>query len=286
MLQSKCHYQRAMFTRFFMGGVFVLSLLTITGIAQDAATATKRPLVRRLTNQTLEVMRKEREKTERLNNLKPAHLPTEKQMEESRARDEQFLRDASVIEASQQKDAESYWRARSNALRTEISTLDAQINYLRTRIVEISTPVTTPYAVTTAVIPSYYGRHSYYPRAGFPAIYGQPTLNQNAPLTNEGLVAPSQLSGRVAVGRGAIQGEVAVNTATMGQIVNTSNIFPGVYGSPSIVYTAPANDYSYERDTLVVRFNELQTQRAGLMARWRALEDEARVAGAQPGWLR
>lgn len=178
MLQARGYIGRAMFTRFFMCGVFVLLLWTITAIAQEATTTTTtRPPVRRLTNQDLEVMKTAREKKERVSNLKPVHLPTEKQLEESKARDEQFLRDASVIEASQQRDAESYWRARSNALRTEISTLDAQINYLRTRIVEISTPVTTPYAVTTAaVVPYYYGRRRYYPRAEFPASTDNPQL--------------------------------------------------------------------------------------------------------------
>lgn len=83
-----------------------------------------------------------------------------------------------------------------------------------------------------------------------------------------------------------MQGEMAANPAVSGQIISRSNIFPGIYAAPLVVYTAPASDYSYERDVLVLRYNELQTQRAGMMARWRALEDEARVAGAQPGWLR
>jgi hypothetical protein len=37
---------------------------------------------------------------------------------------------------------------------------------------------------------------------------------------------------------------------------------------------------------LITRFNELAAARAALLARWRELEDEARRAGAQPGWLR
>jgi len=45
-------------------------------------------------------------------------------------------------------------------------------------------------------------------------------------------------------------------------------------------------DVSYERSTLRMRLNELVGQRAGLQARWRILEDEARRAGAYPGWLR
>ncbi|HLO00916.1 MAG TPA: hypothetical protein VK208_20830, partial [Pyrinomonadaceae bacterium] len=45
-------------------------------------------------------------------------------------------------------------------------------------------------------------------------------------------------------------------------------------------------DFSYDRNFLITRFNELAATRAGLSARWRELEDEARRAGAPPGWLR
>ena len=41
-----------------------------------------------------------------------------------------------------------------------------------------------------------------------------------------------------------------------------------------------------ERSALVTRFNELGAARAGLNARWRELEEEARRAGAPPGRLR
>jgi hypothetical protein len=41
-----------------------------------------------------------------------------------------------------------------------------------------------------------------------------------------------------------------------------------------------------ERSQLITQFNELGAARAGLSARWRELEDEARRAGAPPGWLR
>lgn len=50
--------------------------------------------------------------------------------------------------------------------------------------------------------------------------------------------------------------------------------------------TYPYSFNSYERSALVLRLRELEATRAGLLARWRLLEDEARRAGAQPGWLR
>ncbi|HEX6648036.1 MAG TPA: hypothetical protein VF075_00805, partial [Pyrinomonadaceae bacterium] len=45
-------------------------------------------------------------------------------------------------------------------------------------------------------------------------------------------------------------------------------------------------DYSYERSELSNQLNDLEMQRTGLSARWRELEEEARRAGAYPGWLR
>jgi hypothetical protein len=48
----------------------------------------------------------------------------------------------------------------------------------------------------------------------------------------------------------------------------------------------PFQDFSYERQELILQLNDLLSQRAGLQARWRALEEETRRAGAYPGWLR
>jgi len=60
-------------------------------------------------------------------------------------------------------------------------------------------------------------------------------------------------------------------------------VFPNVtvLGSPLQGY-----DFTNERSELITRFNELAAARAGLSARWRELEEEARRAGVAPGWLR
>ena len=58
-------------------------------------------------------------------------------------------------------------------------------------------------------------------------------------------------------------------------------VFPLSYNGAPYSY-----DYSYEQSVLVTRLHELEAQRAGLQARWRLLEDEARRAGVPPGWLR
>ncbi|HJX91038.1 MAG TPA: hypothetical protein VJ372_11110 [Pyrinomonadaceae bacterium] len=40
------------------------------------------------------------------------------------------------------------------------------------------------------------------------------------------------------------------------------------------------------KQELLSELDQLLAQRAGLQARWRDLEDEARRSGAYPGWLR
>jgi hypothetical protein len=45
-------------------------------------------------------------------------------------------------------------------------------------------------------------------------------------------------------------------------------------------------DFAGERAGLIYRLHELETARSAFQARWRALEEEARRAGAAPGWLR
>jgi hypothetical protein len=46
------------------------------------------------------------------------------------------------------------------------------------------------------------------------------------------------------------------------------------------------NDHSLERAQLTNQLNDLMMQRAALGVRWKELEEEARRAGAYPGWLR
>ena len=60
----------------------------------------------------------------------------------------------------------------------------------------------------------------------------------------------------------------------------------GIVPNVTVFGSSPAYDYSYERSELITRFNDLAAARAGLNARWRELEEEARRAGVPPGWLR
>lgn len=55
---------------------------------------------------------------------------------------------------------------------------------------------------------------------------------------------------------------------------------------PFVVWPNETRDYTVERETLTNQLNDLLMQRAALDVRWKELEEEARRAGAYPGWLR
>ncbi|MDQ6651652.1 MAG: hypothetical protein M3Y84_02800 [Acidobacteriota bacterium] len=103
---------------------------------------------------------------------------------------------------------------------------------------------------------------------------GFTTLDSNGPFISYG---SRQLPGR-GYGRGG-RGRGVFDPWTFPQ-ARPIVLFPseGGYGS--------SYELTYERSALITRFNELAARRAGLTARWRELEEEARRAGASPGWLR
>jgi hypothetical protein len=183
---------------------------------------------------------------------------------------------------SVERKSESYWRERASALRTEIAATDAEINYLRVRLEDLPAPLASGFT-TTSVNPFYtpgvsWGNTDYGNR--FPRARGQrPPLVYSAPQ------AGPDLSARVGIGNG--------NTG-WGRWRNNRDFryprSPGYgYPYPTVSSVDPFGsgyDYSYERSALITRFNELSATRAGLNARWRELEEEARRAGASPGWLR
>jgi hypothetical protein len=59
--------------------------------------------------------------------------------------------------------------------------------------------------------------------------------------------------------------------------------YPFTVGVPLII---PNPNYSSERSILISRLHELEIEREGLLKSWELLEEEARRAGALPGWLR
>lgn len=200
-----------------------------------------------------------------------------------------------------EKQLEEYWRGRANDLRTEMVALDAEIRYIRTRLEEVSYPGWGgSFATATSIIPfisfGNVGRGSF-GNVGrgrhFPGHGGQRPGVFVAPRG----IGP-QLSGRVGFGGGATRGRVFINPVGRSPFGHRSHVggFGGTHRSlgvgigivpnVTVVGASAAYDYSYERSELITRFNDLAAARAGLNARWRELEEEARRAGVAPGWLR
>lgn len=259
------------------------------GIATRSATTARRTI----TNRDLEssALRRRNSELAYESRRKQLGLPS---VEESRKQAAalsdlitQELQQARAAEA----DSESYWRARASALRTEIAAVDAELRYVRLQLDE--SPFSSTYGSFTTVISAVpfgsfgsfgsfggFGGFGGFGRRGpFPSVSHRPRI----------FVAPrggTQLSGRVGFG----------GTVTREQVFHNPLAFPHSrrFDAPLL---APPNltvfgsslqpyDISYERSALITRFNELAATRAGLNARWRELEDEARRAGAPPGWLR
>jgi hypothetical protein len=207
---------------------------------------------------------------------------------ESRRRAEiESVQIRSELEATRslERESEGYWRTRAAALRTEIAALDAELDYVRVRLEDSPFPLSSGFTSISAlpfIAPgTLFGNAGFgrsFPRVGSaypPPVYGAPQFGP-------------RLGARVGFGDGATRGQVLLNNGGFRHSRSLGIGFPfpalssvGVFGTPIQPY-----DYSYERSALITHFNELATARAGVNARWRALEDEARRAGVPPGWLR
>lgn len=237
--------------------------------------------MRTITNRELEAsMRRRREsETAYETRRKQLGLPSVEESRKQAAAESELIARQLEEKRLTEEETESYWRARASALRTEIASLDAELLYIRTRLEEV--PFSTwggSYSSFTTSIPfisfgSFGGRHSFGRPMARPNVYAAPG---------------SQLMGRVRFGGGATRGQVLVNPGSFhpARPIGIGPIVPVLPYVPVFGSGFPSYDYSYERSALITRFNELAAARAGLNARWRELEDEARRAGAPPGWLR
>jgi hypothetical protein len=160
---------------------------------------------------------------------------------------------------AEEKDVEQYWRGRASSLRTEIVTTDAQIEYVRNRLNEIPE---TPFLL---------GSPSYGPFGGIgPSVYPY------------GGIYP-QGNGRITLGRPGYPGRNPYGRRQNRTYGGYGSIYP--YGA-GVNWPYQNYDYSYERSELRSQLDQLNRQRITLQVRWRELEEEARRAGAYPGWLR
>jgi hypothetical protein len=223
---------------------------------------------RSITNRDLDGYRRTRIESELAydKRRKDLGLPSVEQQRKEFAALEQRTYDQLMSMRSNDESAEHYWRSRASALRTEEATTVAQINYVRQRLDEIASA------------------------RSFNAL---PTLNSfgNGPFLNFPLqngLGPSLLNT-------GLQAVVGLNTnnrrygnypGRYNRFRRNRGLFNDLFGGNVWASPYQTYDYSYERAELANQLDELQMRNASLRVRWRELEDEARRAGAYPGWLR
>jgi hypothetical protein len=207
-------------------------------------------------------------------------------VEESRQRavvDDVAMRERFEQDQLDQKDSEKYWRGQALALRGDIAASDAEIDTVRQQLDSLPAPNSFSSVFGTGVSP-------FFPLSPFGNTVINPLLQ--APIGRRGVyVSPNR--GTHVRGR--------VGPVTFGSPYGNRYGYRQRYArSPFSVYSpySPYPQYgnfgygydsydpSYERAELASRLNDLVARRAALQARWRLLEDEARRAGAMPGWLR
>jgi hypothetical protein len=249
--------------------------------ATSAATTRARSPRRELTKQDIEAARRARElsnqeyERRRLELGLPSLEETRRRTEEETKRLGEAARQSRMEEAQ----AETYWRVRANQLRTELAAIDAQLNYVRTSLAQIpETPGLGAYGFITGIAPGYPGRH---PVTRFPDVTGNPGFMRG---NNTG----ARVTGSLIFG-GVNSGFIRLNAGPGFRGYGRRNIYvPGIITPVVTPFGFPYsnNDYAGERASLIQRLHELEAARTAFQARWRALEEEARRAGAQPGWLR
>jgi len=231
---------------------------------------------RSITNRDLESYRRARIQSELAyeKRRKELGLPSVAEHRRKNAAIEERTREELSSMRAQEQNAEQYWRSRASELRTEITSNQAQIDFVRQRLDEL--PATLSFGGFSTPLPF-----------GASPVIGFPFQN---PLTPNVLGRSINTTPRIG------------STALLQRIFRNGQYFPGLNnrgryqggrgrfspfsGGNVLALPFQSFDYSEERTELVNQLNELEMQRAGFQARWRELEEEARRAGAYPGWLR
>ena len=217
---------------------------------------------RSITNRDLEVYRRARIQSELAyeKRRKELGLPSVEEHRRKNATITERTREELLSFRAEEQNAEDYWRGRARELRTETASNQAQIDFVRQRLDEIPSN-------------NSFGGYSTF---GSP-IFGSPFQNFLTPS-----VVTSTRIGNNAVIQTGQRFFPGVNQ--FGRYHRRGRFSP--FGGNVLALPYQSYDYSQERMELVNQLNQLEMQRAGFNARWRALEEEARRAGAYPGWLR
>lgn len=250
-------------------------LARASGPAQAIAPAPQaQPRAQRsITNRDLEGYRRTRIESELAydKRRKELGLPSTDQQRMDFAALEERTRNQLLGMRADDQSAEQYWRSRASALRTEDTTTQAQISYVRQRLDEIAS------AQSANVFPagSAFGNG---PFMNFP-FPGLATNGFGTSLLNSGLT--------IGINTGhQNMGHRRFGNNRFNRFRGNRGRFIDLFGGNVWQLPYQPYDYSYERAELANQLDELQLRNASIRVRWRELEDEARRAGAYPGWLR
>lgn len=242
--------------------------------------------VRTLTNLELEPIRQRRIESEQRYEKRRIELglSTIEETRQQRAAEEEDTLALARQRATEDARNEAYWRERASTLRSEFTSVDAQIDYLRSHSVENQSPIYNygAYSNVYGGYPNVYG--------GYPNVYGYP--NNGSYPNAYGPNNPYERRrwrnlGTVAVPRGA--------APNLGVIVRGSGpLRPRIptrrrlgFGDQLISpYTTPYQSFVYGNSyNEVDRLDNLLKRRAELEALWRTLESDARNARVPQKWL-
>ena len=231
--------------------------------APQPAIATPAPpiqrAVRTLTNVDLEPIRQRRIESEKAYEKRRIELglPPIEETRQQRAAEEEETLALARQRATEDARIETSWRDRASALRSDFNSVDAQIEYLRSRPVQNQRPFYNSY----------------------PNVYGYPTGRQYPPpydrrrSRNMGTTAAPNRD-VIHTGSGPLRSQIPTRRRLdFGvQLISpdTTPYQPFVYGN------------SYTQDD---RLDNLLMRRAELEALWRALENDARNASVPQAWL-
>jgi hypothetical protein len=228
-----------------------------------------------VTNQDLEKFRTTRVASEAAyeQRRKELGLPSIEESRRAALESAERAQEQLLTSQMQEQQSEGYWRNRASNLRTEIAVTDERIAFVQARLNEL--PLNYSFGSFAAVGP----------------VFNRASPNLSVDQLARGAVVQPLVPGNRAprfVARGSfgngVRGQVFLNTFPRGGFNRRPFFNNSRFGS---VAALPFNSYdNYEEAALSGQLNDLLAYRAGLQARWRALEDEARRSGAYPGWLR
>jgi hypothetical protein len=214
-----------------------------------------RHALRTLTNLDLEASRQRRLDSEQSYEKRRIELglPSIEETRRRQAQDEEATIDLARRRAADAANDEAYWRSRARSLRSEIVSVDGEINYWRGRVNPNIPFVTQGFITGSGAFGSFAGRRN--------------------------LIQPG--AGRIGTqgGSPALSNLGAVPLRPQ----RPSRVAAAPFGYPYAPYLY--RDSYYGGSDMSIRLNDLLARRAGLEAEWRELEQDARFARVPQVWL-